>query len=87
MEAAWSSETLESYLISTRRHNPEDLDFNLHRRENLKSLMAFYSFQYELAIKWPTCIRLHVKRMEYCVIENQTRNVSMLLPSCSALPC
>jgi hypothetical protein len=33
MEAAWSSETSLS-----RRHDPEDLDVNLHRHENLRSL-------------------------------------------------
>jgi hypothetical protein len=30
------SETLVSYHSTARRHNPEDLDLNLHRRENLK---------------------------------------------------
>jgi hypothetical protein len=34
METAWSSETLVSYHSITL--HPEDLDFNLHRRENLK---------------------------------------------------
>jgi hypothetical protein len=29
MEAAWTSETL-SYNITTRRHNPQDFDVNLH---------------------------------------------------------
>jgi hypothetical protein len=36
VEAACTSETSISY-ITTRRHNPEDLDLNLHRREGLKS--------------------------------------------------
>jgi len=33
---AWTSETAVSYHKITRCHNPEDLDLNLHRRENLK---------------------------------------------------
>jgi hypothetical protein len=37
MEAARSSETLVSYHNTARRHNSEDLDLNLHRREDLKS--------------------------------------------------
>jgi hypothetical protein len=36
MEAAKDSETLVSYRNAKQRHNPEDLDLNLHRRENLK---------------------------------------------------
>jgi len=40
MQAAWSSETMVSYQNSTRRQNPEDLDLNLHRRENLRHRIA-----------------------------------------------
>jgi hypothetical protein len=28
---------LPQHYNTTRRHNPEDIDFNFHRRENLKS--------------------------------------------------
>jgi hypothetical protein len=37
MEAARSSEALVSYHITAWRHNPEDLDMNLHDRGNLIS--------------------------------------------------
>jgi len=37
METGNSCEELVSYRNFMRRHNPEDPDLNIHRRENLKS--------------------------------------------------
>jgi hypothetical protein len=36
-ETARTSETLASYHNTTRRHNPEEVNLNPHRRENIKS--------------------------------------------------
>jgi hypothetical protein len=42
METARSSETFVSYRNTTRHHNPEDFDLNLHRRKNLKIIRLRY---------------------------------------------
>jgi hypothetical protein len=41
MELRWASETLASYYNAARLHNPEYLEMNLGRRENLKSCIRF----------------------------------------------
>jgi hypothetical protein len=54
-EAARFSETMVSYRNTTQRHNPEDHDFNLHRRKNLQSrswdLLRFIDWQKSLKFK------------------------------------
>jgi hypothetical protein len=37
METVWSSEEMVSCHNTIRRHNPEDVELNLHRRDNVKS--------------------------------------------------
>jgi hypothetical protein len=40
IQAACSSEMFVFHNIITRRHNPKDVDLNLHRLENVKSFMT-----------------------------------------------
>jgi len=39
METAWPFEMLVSYHNVARCHNPQDMDLNLHCRENLTSFV------------------------------------------------
>jgi hypothetical protein len=48
MEAARSSETLLSNHHTTRHNNPANLEFYLHRRENLKSIAFVFNVKYTL---------------------------------------
>jgi hypothetical protein len=40
IKATGYSETSVYYHNTTRRHNPEDIDFNFHRGENLKLFIS-----------------------------------------------
>jgi hypothetical protein len=48
MEASKPLEMLVSYYNTAGRHSPEDHDFNLHRRENLKSLIWYRKIASEI---------------------------------------
>jgi hypothetical protein len=48
MEAARSSQTLVSHHKTTQRHNPEHLDLDPNRRENLKSLKLQSGLQFHV---------------------------------------
>jgi hypothetical protein len=58
MEEAWASETLESYPNTTRRHNPQHLDF--HPEDgwsmNLRNILSYHNTTLTLKMEeaWTT---------------------------------
>jgi len=51
METARPSETLVSYHITTRRHNPEDPYLNIYHSGNVKSLKFITLFRTRVNLK------------------------------------
>jgi hypothetical protein len=47
-------QTLVSHHITTRWNNPEDLDMNFHRRENLKSRIGVYVTLRYITLRYAT---------------------------------
>jgi hypothetical protein len=70
MFATSSSETLVSYHNTTQRHNPEDLNLNLHRRESLKTRTRLCCvYLHDLArfpfpqARWPLCGTFYLENL------------------------
>jgi len=60
--AVWTSGTLVSYQNTVRRHNTENLDLNLHRRENLTpycKIVGFLCPQLFLLVRYIYRTELH----------------------------
>jgi len=92
--AIGSSETLVSYCNTARRHNSEDVNLNLHRRENLKSLnrlkteywswinlwfsFEFYSHQYPSFCQ--ETIILYMEQQNVKAVEGKHRRASEMRP-------
>jgi len=52
--------TYVSYHNTTRRHNPEDLDMNLHSRENIKSRNGLERWTSKQRVMWSNSSRVRI---------------------------
>jgi hypothetical protein len=84
MEAARISETSVSYRNTTRRHNLEDLDCNLHRRETRESLASEkvkHAFKYVAHLDGPNNRKCNEILMNVVRHENTLIKITPNTPS------